>query len=217
LLIKSKERISSVTQVAPLLSVVEYKIVSMDKISKVKQSLQGMLRRMTQEKEETTNQENGISTNSKRRTQKQVLVKSKSLVENVDPPNVKPKRRVVSVCDRHLKRNTQVDKPCGFTNATATRNEERYQKRNLIQFSSSEEGASSQESTPPPEDNDTQKLQRSPFSPRKNWSKAQEKRVHFLPKPELCNIKISAPNSLQPPPTEGHCVAQYRLVRSLGD
>ena len=153
----------------------------------------------------------------KRRIQKQALVKSKSLVENVDPPNVKQKRRAVSVCDRHLKRNTQVDKPCEIINTTATSNEERYQERNLIQFSSSEEGASSQESKPQPEDNDKQKLQRSPFSPRKNWSKAQEKRVHFVPKPELSNITMSAPNILQPPPPEGHCVAQYRSVRLLDD
>ena len=81
---------------------------------------------------------------------------------------------------------------------------------NLINFSSEEYGATSQESTPQPEDKTKPKLQGSSFSPRKNWSKAQEQRVNLTPKPELSNIKMSAPNSLQPPPAEGHCVAQYR-------
>ena len=180
----------------------------MDKISKVKQSLQGMLKRMTQEKEGNTNQDVG----NKRSFQKQTLVKTKSLIEDVDPPKLKLNRRAVSVGDRR-RRKTQLDKPFDTIDNTITPAEEKTPERNLIQFSSEEEGATSPESTPQPEDNYKQKLQPSPFSPRKHWTKAQEKRVHFTQKPELSNIKMSAPNSLQPPPSEGHCVAQYRSAK----
>ena len=141
------------------------------------------------------------------------MVKTKSLIEDVDPPKLKLNRRAVSVGDRR-RRKTQLDKPFDTIDNTITPAEEKTPERNLIQFSSEEEGATSPESTPQPEDNYKQKLQPSPFSPRKHWTKAQEKRVHFTQKPELSNIKMSAPNSLQPPPTEGHCVAQYRSAKT---
>ena len=81
---------------------------------------------------------------------------------------------------------------------------------NLMRFSSEEHETSPEVLISKPEMLMKQIQQSS--SGIKHFNKVQGKQVHFGAKAELSNIKIVAPNPLQPPPTGGHCVTQYRLV-----
>ena len=142
----------------------------MDKISKVKQSLQGMLKKMTQDTEHTgaAKIRGGVGQQEGIRFQKKALNKTTSLEENTDSPRVRQNRRAVSVCDGNLKKRNQVERSSEFQNNIVVKNEDKKVERNLIHFSSEEDGATSQESTPQPEDKTKPKLHGSPFSPRKH-------------------------------------------------
>ena len=157
----------------------------MDKIVKVKQSLQGMLKRMTQE----TNDEGKIGNNVKHKT----LKKTTSLEEKVVVPKISNDRRALSVGVDQIRKKVSV-----------TTDGKGKEERDLIRFSSEEDDTESGALTPNPELLLKQIRQHCPITKK-------AKSVHFEPKAELSNIKISAPNPLQPPPNEGHCVAQYRL------
>ena len=84
----------------------------MDKINRVKQSIQGMLKKMKQDKDNNQEICSTAQDQAGRSFQKKALVKTSSMKETLTPPEVKQTRRAVSECDRHTarKRNTPLEK-----------------------------------------------------------------------------------------------------------
>ena len=179
-----------------------HKVCIMETISRVKQSLSGILKKMKQDAE--VKPERMVDEKKENLAQKKKpLVKTRSLIENNDAIIEKHKRRAVSDSNIIVGGMERVDL------ISAKETEENKGVKNLITFSSEEE-ETVVETISKDDESWKEKLSRSPLSPRKIWNKVQEKKVQFQPKSELTNIKFSAPNPLQPPIEENHIVAQYR-------
>ena len=196
----------------------------MDKINRVRQSIQGMLKKMKQDREDANESCSNVQTRA--------VVRSSSLTIEPAENKIKQKRKAVSVSvsvdHRGQVTNTLLSEGNQIEKVMHAPKEEDKPVSDLIRFSSEEDGATSEgtqisaEMTHKPlkrneatrhrktENGATRHIQQDTETPRKKWSKAQKKTVHFSAKPELSNIKIFAANSLQPPPDVGHCVAQYR-------